>query len=83
MDVREDEERRMASIPGSLWIPLSIFANHWQELPDEPLIIFCAAGARSQQAAAYLQVQGRRAGNLRGGIMGWAQAGLPMQTKDD
>ncbi len=83
VDVREDEERRSASIPGTLWIPLSIFANRWQELPDEPLIVYCAAGARSQQAATFLQMQGRRAGNLRGGIMGWAQAGLPLETGDN
>ncbi len=79
VDVREDQERESASIPNTLWIPLSVFGSRWQELPDEPLIIYCAAGARSQQAASFLQAQGRNAGNLRGGIMGWAQAGLPIE----
>lgn len=79
VDVREAYERDEACIPGSLWIPLSAFAHRWTDLPDGPTILYCAAGARSQQAAAFLRTQGRQAANLRGGILAWAQAGLPVE----
>ena len=79
VDVREAYERDAAHIPGSLWVPLSTLAHRWTDLPDGPVILYCAVGARSQQAAAFLRTQGRQAANLRGGIIAWAHAGLPVE----
>lgn len=78
VDVREADERRGSHIPDSLWLPLSGFGARWSELPEGPLVLYCAAGVRSQQAAAFLLTQGREAANLRGGIQAWMQAGLPL-----
>lgn len=82
VDVREAYEHHAARIPGSLWVPLSQFGHRWTELPDGPLVLYCAAGARSQQAAAFLRTQGREAANLSGGLYAWARAGLPVESDD-
>lgn len=78
VDVREADERTATFIPGSLWLPLSALGQRWSELPDGPMVLYCAAGVRSQQAAAFLLSQGREAANLRGGIHAWMHAGLPL-----
>ncbi len=79
VDVREAHERRAAHIPGSLWVPLSRFGADWVDLPDGPLVLYCAAGVRSQQAAAFLNANGRKAANLAGGVRAWHMAGLPLE----
>lgn len=80
VDVREDDEVAAGRIPGALHAPLSRFMTHLDDLPkDRMLIVQCAIGGRSQQAAAWLQSQGYDAVNLAGGIQGWAAAGLQVE----
>lgn len=80
IDVREPLEWRVARIPGALHVPLSALAERVHELPrDRPLVLQCAAGARSQAAAAWLQAQGFEVANLAHGIQGWHHAGLPLE----
>ncbi len=76
VDVREPEERAQARIPGSLFIPLRLVPQRFDELPrDRPLILQCAAGMRSQQAAQFLEAQGFEVANLMHGIQGWYRMG--------
>ncbi len=80
VDVREQEERAQARIPGTLFIPLSQLQRRWQELPRKPLILQCAAGARSHQAARFLAGHDFEVANLASGITGWYRTGHPVDT---
>jgi len=50
---------------------------------DEPLILICADGKRSGQAARELREKGRQAAHVDGGIEAWIGAGLPIQPRPD
>lgn len=55
LDVREDVERMVFSIPGSYHIPLGQLKQRYTELDKDKLIItYCAIGVRSYQAARFL-----------------------------
>jgi len=75
LDVRETWEIALASIPGSLHIPLNELPTRWQELDAAAsVIVMCKSGGRSQRAAQFLVGQGlERVSNLQGGILGWAR----------
>jgi rhodanese-related sulfurtransferase len=73
VDVREDWEREIASIPGSLHVPMGEIPGRLDDLPaDRDLVLQCHHGARSLQAAMWLERQGYRVANLDGGIDGWS-----------
>ncbi len=74
LDVRETWEREIASIPGSVHIPLAeLQARHRELDPQEPVVVMCKAGGRSQMAAQFLASQGfGRVSNLSGGINRWS-----------
>ena len=75
LDVRNPDEVRFASIPGSLHVPLHELPARLDEvrdLADRPLVVLCHHGVRSYQAAAFLDSVGIPAASLRGGIEGWA-----------
>lgn len=79
LDVREDGEWAAGHIDGSVHIPLMQVPARISELPpDEQVLVVCKVGARSAQAAAYLQAQGIEAVNLVGGLVAWARAGRPL-----
>jgi rhodanese-related sulfurtransferase len=79
LDVREDGEWIAGHIEGSLHIPLMQVPGRMTELPaDGQVLVVCRVGARSAQAAAYLQAQGVDAVNLAGGLVSWARAGRPL-----
>lgn len=74
LDVRTPEEYRQAHIPGSKLLPV-------QDLPQKinallknkslPVVVYCASGARSGQAARFLAKQGFEAVYDLGGIFSW------------
>ena len=75
LDVRNPDEVRVASIPGSLHVPLPELPARLDEvrdLSDRPVVVLCHHGVRSYQAAAFLESVGIPAASLRGGIEGWA-----------
>jgi rhodanese-related sulfurtransferase len=75
VDVRRPEEVRVASIPGSLHVPLHELPARVEELREvagRPLVVLCHLGARSYHAAAFLESVGIPAVSLRGGIEAWA-----------
>jgi len=75
LDVREDWERVIASLPGSVHIPLNQIPLRLKELDaSRAIIALCKAGGRSQMAAEYLLAHGYgRIANLTGGIDAWAR----------
>ena len=83
VDVREDMEFAQARIPGSVNVPLSgLEALDIPAAPDQPIIFFCASGNRTNVHRGRLQAKaGETPGYvLGGGIVEWAQAGLPIET---
>ncbi len=83
LDVRNDDEVARGIIHGALHIPLHLLPMRWNELDDEtPLAIYCHSGVRSMHACEYLAQQGyTQLFNLQGGILAWANAGLPIVSK--
>jgi len=75
LDVRNPDEVRVASIPGSMHVPMHELPARLDEVrdaADRPVVVLCHHGVRSYQAAAFLDSVGIQAASLRGGIEGWA-----------
>jgi rhodanese-related sulfurtransferase len=75
LDVREPWEVTLASIPGSLAIPMHEIPSRLKELDaTAEIIVMCKAGGRSQRAAEFLAARGyRKVSNLQGGIDAWSR----------
>ena len=75
LDVREPWEVAIASLPGSVHIPMREIPARFGELPaDRPVVCLCHHGMRSYQVAQFLKNQGfDRVFNLTGGIDAWAE----------
>ena len=72
LDVREPEEFAEWAIPGALNVPLGQLAARGRELPrDREIVVVCASGNRSSQAAMALARAGLPVANLKGGMLAW------------
>lgn len=82
IDVRQMQEIAGGMVPGAEAMPLHVLPERLGELsPSERLVVVCRSGARSAQACLFLQQQGfAEVYNLRGGMIGWAQCGLPVHV---
>lgn len=80
IDVRTDVEFAQGSIQGAKHLPLHMLPLMADKLENaKPVVLICRSGARSAQACAFLAQKGfENVYNLRGGVMGWAQAGLAL-----
>lgn len=81
IDVRTPEEHRQARLAGSRLISVQALPVRAHELDRErPLLLYCASGGRSGMALDFLRQQGfGQAKHIAGGIMAWAEHGLPYQ----
>lgn len=81
VDVREPHEWRAGHAPGSRHIPLNELPAQLDALPrNAPVYLICRSGNRSHTAAAFLARNGfDRPVNVRGGIIAWQRAGLPIE----
>lgn len=79
VDVRNPGEWSAAHIDGALHVPLGRLLERLDEIPREkPIVMQCAAGARSMIGASLLKARGiDRVINLTGGFGAWSNAGLP------
>ncbi len=79
IDVRQAQEYATGTVPKAEALPLHTLPARINDLsPEEKLVMICRSGARSAQACMFLQQQGySNVYNLRGGMMGWMQSGLP------
>ena len=79
IDVREDDEFATGHAAGALNLPLSTFAEHFEEIPkDVTVYVICQSGGRSARACDYLEGQGYDAVNVVGGTSDWIAKNLPM-----
>lgn len=75
LDVREDQELAIASIPGARHIPLGLIPQRHAELAevgDATIYCLCHHGMRSARAQAWLASQGYQTCNIVGGIDAWS-----------
>jgi hydroxyacylglutathione hydrolase len=82
VDVRSDQEWAVGHIPGALHIMGGDLPKRFEELPREgALHLICATGYRSNIAASLLRRNGfSEVANVTGGMTGWLQRGLPVET---
>jgi rhodanese-related sulfurtransferase len=74
LDVREDWELGVASVPDVVHIPMGEVADRLAELDrGREVVVLCRSGRRSLQVANFLQQNGFRAVNLAGGILAWSR----------
>ncbi|MCS5491651.1 rhodanese-like domain-containing protein [Algoriphagus limi] len=82
LDVRTPGEIAQGKIEGAIEIDYyqPDFQKKVQELPkDKPVLLYCAVGARSREAAEQLVEMGfTNVYHLQGGIQAWYQQGLPI-----
>lgn len=83
VDVREDWEWQGGRVDGARHIPMAELPAHLDELPrDEPLYLICHSGNRSGRVASWLKQNGfERPINVRGGMVAWERAGLPVSRR--
>ncbi len=75
VDVRTPAEFKDGSYPGAVNIPVSLLPVRMHELEpkDKPVVLFCASGARSGQAARLLKQAGFTDVTNAGGLDGMPQ----------
>ena len=75
LDVRNEQELTIASLDGTINIPMSQVPERLDELdPQKEIIVMCHRGQRSAQIVTFLEASGY--GNVRamaGGINAWSQ----------
>ena len=81
LDVRDPGEYDAGHILGAKNYPLKqLESGEVAKRKNQPLIVYCDGGQRSQKAAALLRKQGyEKVVNLSGGLGAWQQAGLPVE----
>jgi rhodanese-related sulfurtransferase len=84
VDVREDHEWEKGRIPGARHLGKGIIERDIErEIPDKSsaLVLYCGGGYRSALVADNLQRMGySNVRSLAGGIRGWIESGLPIET---
>src|SRR4051812_47873729 len=83
VDVREPYEREAGHVGGSRHVPLAELTAAAPTLdPAVPIVFVCRVGSRSAMAAWSFARAGYDAHNLDGGMVAWAESGLPMEPED-
>ena len=84
LDVRSAEEFKEGHIEGAVNIdqaPDNFIEKAKAALPiDKTIAVYCRSGRRSANAAGKLAAQGYKCVNLKGGILAWKEAKMPVTT---
>ena len=74
LDIREDSERDLTSIEGTIHIKLTKIAERYNEIDkNKNVFVMCHTGTRSQAVVKWLKTQNyNNAVNVLGGIDAWA-----------
>lgn len=83
IDVREDDETELGTIPGAICIPLSRLRNNIKEIPkNKKVVVFCAVGLRGHVASRILMQNGFDTYNLSGGYKTY-ELSIMKQSNED
>jgi rhodanese-related sulfurtransferase len=79
IDVREDYEYEAGRVPGARHIELQAVASEADTIEREkPVVFYCRVGSRSSMAAGAFRQAGYDAYSMDGGLVAWADRGLPL-----
>ena len=82
VDVRAAHEWDAGHIAGATHLPLDELAGRTGEIdPERPVVLYCRGGNRSTMAVDALAAAGFDAAKLSEGIVGWDEAGLPLEPE--
>jgi rhodanese-related sulfurtransferase len=86
VDVREESEWAQYRLPGAIHLSKGIIERDIERVipdHDREIILYCGGGFRSALVADNLKTMGyRRPVSMDGGIRGWMEAGLAVETGD-
>ena len=83
VDVRAEHEWDAGRIAGAKHVPLAELSERVEEIErDRPVVLYCRGGNRSTMATEALAAAGYDAVKLVEGIVGWSEAGLPLEPDD-
>ncbi|WP_343213347.1 rhodanese-like domain-containing protein [Archangium violaceum] len=87
LDCRDPDDwvRYGLHIPGALWMPFEELLREAEVLPDDELIVVCGCaedGSDARRACRLLQLRGRNAICLEGGLQAWITTGLPTESHE-
>jgi rhodanese-related sulfurtransferase len=83
IDVRENYEHEAGRIEGDVHIPFDQLTKAAERLDRErPIVFYCRVGNRSGVAAEAFRSAGFDAYHLAGGLVGWVEAGRPLEPED-
>lgn len=82
LDVRETKERKNGYITGDIHIPISQVKDKLNTLDkNKKTLVYCRSGSRSGHICSLLtRNEFPNVYNLKGGILAWKKANLPIQT---
>lgn len=85
LDVRTAGEFKAGYLKGALqadWLNKKEFEERTRHLnPEKPLLVYCASGVRSEQAAKWLLKKGfKEVYNLKGGTAAWQVSGKKLEA---
>jgi molybdopterin/thiamine biosynthesis adenylyltransferase/rhodanese-related sulfurtransferase len=84
VDVRSDEEWKVARIPGALHVPMSQVETRLPELVadrKQPIVTYCASGNRSLRILPTLDELGYEDSvSMAGGIIAWQELGYAVES---
>lgn len=85
VDIRNEGERKLSSMPGTVHIPMAELPARVGELDlERPIVVHCAGGYRSSVAASWLRSQGATdVSDLLGGIAAWEALDPALATTAD
>lgn len=85
VDVRTPEEFAKGHLEGAMnidWLADDFMEKAGKLDKSKPVLLYCAAGGRSEEALAAMKKAGyTRSVDLLGGFNGWKKAGAPVSTK--
>jgi len=85
IDMREDKDYREGHIVNAIHAPASSVSDTGKldNYRDQPVIVYCQRGQRSSAYCSKLKKQGfGSVYNLKGGLLAWLKAELPLSKND-
>ena len=83
VDVRTDEEWEAGHAPEARHIPIDRLTAEAESLDrSRPVVLSCRGGDRSSVAAEAFEASGWQASSMDGGLVAWADRGLPLEPED-
>lgn len=83
VDIREDHEHEAGHVAGARHVALARLSGEAGTFDRErPLVLYCRVGSRSSMALQAFKASGFDAHHMEGGLLAWAEKGLPLEPED-